>query len=338
MRAACRGGVADVDVSDLGQLDTAGAHMLAVLTGGPTAAPASHVRGDHPSAAQLVALVAGAPDHGHAPEPLGPGLVRLFERTGRGLAAAWRDFVATMSFLGEMLIVLARSLTGRARIRWAPMFHVMEEAGVNALPIVATLSFFIGATVAYLGATLLAQFGAAVFSVELVAFAVLREFGVLITAIMLAGRSDSAFTAQIGSMRMQQEIDAMRVLGLDPMEALVVPRVLACVLMTPLLAFGAMMMGLFGGMMVLWATLDITPGFFIARMYSEIPATHFWVGMVKAPVFALVIAVVGCRHGLLVGGDVESLGRHVTAAVVQSIFAVIVIDAVFAMVFLELGI
>jgi phospholipid/cholesterol/gamma-HCH transport system permease protein len=215
---------------------------------------------------------------------------------------------------------------------------VMEEAGVNALPIVVVLTFFIGAVVAFMGANLLETFGASVFTVELVGIAVLREFGVLITAIMLAGRSDSAFTAAIGSMKMQQEIDAMRVLGLDPYEALVVPRVIACVFMAPLLTFGAMMAGIFGGMMVSWATLDISPGFFITRMHETIDWSHFWVGMSKAPVFGLVIAIIGCKQGMQVGGDVESLGRRVTASVVQSIFMVIVIDAIFAMMYLELDI
>jgi phospholipid/cholesterol/gamma-HCH transport system permease protein len=161
---------------------------------------------------------------------------------------------------------------------------------------------------------------------------------VLITAILLAGRSDSAFTAAIGSMKMQQEIDAMKVIGLDPFEALVLPRVIACVIMAPLLTFGAMISGLVGGALVSWMTLDISPTFFIARMSSTIDWTHFFVGMSKAPVFGLVIAIIGCRHGLQVGGDVESLGSRVTTSVVQSIFAVIVIDAAFAMLYLELDI
>jgi phospholipid/cholesterol/gamma-HCH transport system permease protein len=166
----------------------------------------------------------------------------------------------------------------------------------------------------------------------------LREFGVLITAILLAGRSDSAFTAAIGSMKMQQEIDAMKVMGLDPYEVLVLPRVLACVLMAPLLTLSAMVSGVVGGMMVSWWTLDISPNFFLTRMHDTIDLTHFLVGMSKAPVFGLVIAIVGCRHGLQVGGDVESLGARVTTSVVQAIFAVIVIDALFAMMYLELDI
>jgi phospholipid/cholesterol/gamma-HCH transport system permease protein len=172
----------------------------------------------------------------------------------------------------------------------------------------------------------------------LVGLSVLREFAVLITAIMLAARSDSAFTASIGSMKMQQEIDAMRVMGLDPYEALVLPRVVACVLMAPLLTFGAMLSGLFGGMLVAWTAQEITPAVFIARLYTEVPIDHFWVGLSKAPVFGLVVAIIGCRQGMEVQNNVESLGRRVTASVVQSIFTVIVIEAAFALLYMELGI
>ena len=225
-----------------------------------------------------------------------------------------------------------------SRLRLTPTIWAMEEVGVNALPIIAVLSFFIGAVVAYMGASLLQTVGFSVFTVDLIGVTVLREFGVLIMAIMLAGRSDSAFTASIGAMKMQQEIDAMRVLGLDPFESLVLPRVIACVLMAPLLTFGAMISGVFGGMLVAWTSQDISPALFIARFNEVIPLQHFWVGMSKAPVFGLTVAIIGCRQGMQVSGDVESLGRRVTASVVQSIFAVIVLEAAFAMMYLELGI
>jgi phospholipid/cholesterol/gamma-HCH transport system permease protein len=262
----------------------------------------------------------------------------LLERLGRGVEDAASDVYENAVFLGRTIVALGHSLANPHRIRWASTFHVMEHAGVNALPIVAILSFFVGAVVAYLGANLLQQFGADAFAVELVAFAVLREFGIIITAILIAGRSDSAFTAQIGSMRMQQEIDAMKVMGLDIYHALVIPRVIACMIMLPLLTFAAMVTGILGGMLVLWASLDLSPAFFFARMADQVSITQFWAGMAKAPVFALVIAIIGCRQGMQVENNVESLGRNVTASVVQSIFAVIVIDALFAMAYLELGI
>jgi phospholipid/cholesterol/gamma-HCH transport system permease protein len=232
--------------------------------------------------------------------------------------------------------VLGRLITGNGRIRWVSIVHVMEVAGLNALPIVALLAFFIGMVVAYLGARILGDFGASVFTVELVAFSMLREFGVVITAVLLAGRTNSAFTAEIGAMKMRQEIDAMRVIGIDPMEALVAPRVVAMVVMTPILTFAAMMSGIFGGLLVAWGELGVSPAMFFARISEVVPAQHFWVGFCKAPVFALVLAIIGCKQGLSVGGDVGSLGRRVTSSVVQAIFMVILLDAVFALWFLEM--
>jgi phospholipid/cholesterol/gamma-HCH transport system permease protein len=266
------------------------------------------------------------------------GLIAVMSRIGRGVEDAWSETVDTFAFFGRTVTTFLSIALIPARLRLTATVHLMETTGVNALPIIAVLSFFIGAVVAFMGANLLETFGAAVFTVELVGISVLREFGVLITAILLAGRSDSAFTAAIGSMKMQQEIDAMKVMGLDPYEVLVIPRVVACVIMAPLLTFAAMLTGIIGGALVSWATLDISPTFFISRMQDTLDYTHFMVGMSKAPVFGLVIAIIGCRHGLQVGGDVESLGARVTTSVVQSIFAVIVIDALFAMLYLELDI
>jgi phospholipid/cholesterol/gamma-HCH transport system permease protein len=166
---------------------------------------------------------------------------------------------------------------------------------------------------------------------------VLREFAVLITAVILAGRSASSFAAEIGAMQMNQEIDAMEVMGVDPFDALVLPRFIALFLMTPLLTLVAMMAGLAGGLLVLWPVLDLSPQFFLGRIVSNVGPTHFWIGMSKAPVMAIVVAAIGCRHGFEVRSDVEQLGRHVTAAVVQSLFAIIAIDALFALMFMELN-
>jgi phospholipid/cholesterol/gamma-HCH transport system permease protein len=201
------------------------------------------------------------------------------------------------------------------------------------------LSFFIGAVIAYMGANLLASFGASVFMVDLVGFSILRELAVIITAILLAGRSDSAFTAQIGAMKMRQEIDAMTVMGLDTFEVLVVPRALACLVAMPILSFLAMMSGLFGGMLVAWGgAADVSPVLFYSRLKDVVDISNFWVGMIKTPFFGLVIAIIGCRQGLAVEGSVESLGARVTTSVVQAIFAVISINAVFALIFYQLGI
>jgi phospholipid/cholesterol/gamma-HCH transport system permease protein len=222
------------------------------------------------------------------------------------------------------------------RIRWAAIVSLMERAGLDAIPIVAITSFFIGAVVGLLGANMLQQFGAEVFAVELIGIAVLREFNIIITAILLAGRSASAFAAEIGSMKMNQEIDAMQVMGVDPFEALVFPRFAALFLTIPLLTFVATLAGLLGGLVVVWTVLDLGPTFFLQRIVDNVGPQHFFVGLSKAPVMAMVIAGIGCRQGLEVGNDVESLGRRVTAAVVHAIFAIIMIDAAFALVFMKL--
>ena len=327
-----------IDLRGLGRIDTAGAYVLGRALNRCGAPDGDfHFVGEHDSARRLMRLAHERINPCPDPDDSERGVVDVLARVGEGVLGAISEFISSLAFFGELVLALGRAVMNPARVRWASLFTVMETAGLNALPIVATLSFFVGAVVAYLGASLLRQFGADALAVELVAFAVLREFGVVITAILVAGRSDSAFTAKIGAMRMQQEIDAMRVLGLDVFDALVVPRFIALMVMLPLLTFAAMIMGLLGGLVVLWAVADVAPNFYVARIQDNISISHFWVGMSKTLAFAPIIAVIGCRHGLQVRGDVESLGRHVTASVVQSIFAVIIVDAIFAMIYLELG-
>jgi phospholipid/cholesterol/gamma-HCH transport system permease protein len=328
-----------IDLSGLGRIDTAGAYLLGRATRRCSEPDGDvHYAGEHPTARRLIEEVRERTTICQPEREPAFGFMGAMARIGAGLEAAYVEAVGTFAFLGRTVTTGLRTAAQPWRFRLTPTVWAMEEVGVNALPIVAVLSFFIGAVVAYMGANLLQSVGFSVFTVELVGIGVLREFGVLITAIMLAGRSDSAFTASIGAMKMQQEIDAMRVLGLDPFEVLVIPRVVACVLMAPLLTFGAMISGIFGGMLVAWSAQDISPTLFITRFHSELDWSHFWVGMSKAPVFGLVIAIIGCRQGMQVRGDVESLGRRVTASVVQSIFTVIVLEALFAMMYLELGI
>jgi phospholipid/cholesterol/gamma-HCH transport system permease protein len=224
-------------------------------------------------------------------------------------------------------------------IRWPAWVSQADRSGLDAMPIVMVTNFFIGAVIAFLGADLLTQFGAGVFAVELIGVSVLREFAVVITSVLLAGRSASSFAAEIGSMRMNQEVDAMQVMGVNPFQALVIPRLAALIVMLPLLTFVGMLAGLFGGMLVTWSQLALGPAFFLQRMVDNPDMfTHMMVGLSKAPVFAIVVAAIGCRQGLAVSGDVESLGRRVTAAVVQAIFAIIFLDAVFALIYLELDV
>ena len=285
---------------------------------------------------ELVRVARGAPPTPPPPRP--PALQQLFERLGRGVFDVADSVVDFMVFNGHLLVATGRAIANPRRIRWAAVFSQAERAGLDAIPIVALTSFFIGAVVGLRGANLLRQFGAQVFAVELIGIAVLREFNVLVTALLLAGRSASAFAAEIGAMKMNQEIDAMRVLGVDPFDALVFPRFAAMLLTIPLLTLVATLAGLFGGLVVAITVLGLNPTAFLERLVSNVGVTQFWVGLSKSPVMAVVIAGIGCRQGLEVGGDVESLGRHVTSAVVQAIFSAIMIDAVFALIYMNLNV
>jgi phospholipid/cholesterol/gamma-HCH transport system permease protein len=290
-----------------------------------------------PETERLLKLVRDALATEPPPPPPRRGIMDLVERLGRGVIDVGKDFVGTMAFNGHLLIAVGRSIANPRRIRWAPIVSMIERAGLDAIPVVAITSLFIGAVVGLLGANILTQFGAQVFAVELIGIAVMREFNVLITAVLLAGRSASAFAAEIGAMKMNQEIDAMQVMGVDPFEALVIPRFVAMLVMLPLLATVATLAGLAGGMLVTWTVLDLSPTFFLQRLVDSVGPNHFWIGLSKAPVMATVIAAIGCRQGMEVGGDVQSLGARVTAAVVHAIFSIILIDAVFALIYMELN-
>lgn len=328
------GPVSRIDVSALGRLDTAGA-LLMIRAAGEGKLP--DLTGEHDSARDLFALVASA-NEGCDPDRMGGwSIMDMLERAGRGSARVYREALETLAFLGQALVTCFGLLLRPARMRWTPTIAIMEDAGLDALPIVAFLSFFVGMVVAFIGATSLAELGATIFTVELVGIAMMRELGVILTGIILAGRTNSAFTAQIGAMRMRQEVDAMTTLGLSPMETLVAPRIFAMVIMTPVLAFVAMLSGVVGGMLVGWTALDINPVVFLQRLQDYVPVSNFLVGLSKAPIFGLVVALIGCRQGLQVGGSVQSLGHHTTTSVVQAIFSIIVIDAVFAIFYMELG-
>ncbi len=323
-----------LDVTELGALDTSGAFLLdRTLRTDVGTEQSIQLVGDHHSAERLLDTVRSEPEIPHEDGPHRPGFILMLDRAGRGAIDAWNEMLGTFAFIGETMATMARLIVRPHKIRWTSVVALMEEVGLDALPIVAFLSFFIGLVIAFIGANLLAMFNASVFTVELVGIGMLREFGAILTAILLAGRTDSAFTAQIGAMKMRQEIDAMRVIGLDPMETLVAPRLIALLVMTPLLTFAATIAGIGGGLVAAWAAMDISPTLFIERFKDTVPPQHFWVGMVKAPVFAMVVALVGCRQGMLVEGNVLSLGNRTTTSVVQSIFLVIALDAVFAILY-----
>lgn len=328
-----------IDAAAVTHLDTAGVTLLLRTLRRTGVPPERHpIEGLDPDAAALLELVIARLGHDPPPRELHASFRRMVERVGQAVvrfALTAREF---LGFVGLVLATLAKVLTGRRRLRLTSTVFHMEQVGLDAVPIVALLTFLIGAVVAFLGATVLRDFGAEVFTVELVSVSFLREFGVLLTAILLAGRSGSAFTAQIGSMKAREEIDAIEALGLDTIELLVIPRLIALLLMLPVLTFVAIVSGILGGGIVGVLALDITPGMFVSRLHEMTDVSHFWVGMSKAPVFAFLIATVGCLEGLKVEGSAESVGRHTTASVVQSIFLVIVFDALFAIFYMELDI
>lgn len=329
-----------VDLDDVTRLDTAGASLLVELLGAERVSQLAYATSKLPAAdrALLQTVYSSMRDFCVPAKPPEQNTgIQVLSRIGCAVDKLWQDSLKLLGFIGLILQTLARNLFRPKQWRITPVVAHIEQIGLNAAPIVVLLTFMVGAVVAFLGATVLANFGAGIFTVDLVAFSFLREFGVLLTAILLAGRTASAFTAQIGSMKANEEIDAIRTLGLDPMDLLVLPRVLALLIALPLLTFLAMMAGILGGAVVCIVSLGISPDMFISLLHSDIGVQHFLVGMVKAPFFAFLIAAVGCLEGFKVAGSAESVGEHTTSSVVQSIFIVIVLDAVAALFFMEMG-
>lgn len=261
---------------------------------------------------------------------------RTLSAIGRRVENAYFNTRLLLGFLGQVLVSFMASLLKPKHWRITSIVFHMQAVGLNAVPLVMLLSFMVGAVVAFLGAAVLSEFGAELWVAELVGVAFFREFGVLLTAILLAGRTASAFTAQIGSMKSGEELDAIRTMGLDPLELLVLPRIKALVLTLPLLTFLATMAGLLGGMAVCDWRLGISPEMFIGRLQTELSPRHFWIGMSKAPIFAVIIGLIGCLEGFKVKGNAQSVGEHTTSSVVQTISLVILLDALAAMVYMEL--
>ncbi|WP_084536581.1 MlaE family lipid ABC transporter permease subunit [Azospirillum halopraeferens] len=333
------GAAVRVDLSGLEALDTVGAMLLTRLAdrlkGLGHAVEVAPVRPEHAPLLEAVRAAAAAP----VQVPERPHPIRdMVERTGRGTVGLMREGLELLAFLGEITIAFGRILRDPRRLRVRAVLSHIEQTGLNALPILGLLTFLIGVVLAFQGADQLRRFGAELFVVNLLGVSVLREIGVLMTAIIVAGRSGSAFTAQIGTMKVNQEVDAIRTLGLDPVELLVVPRALALMITLPLLAFYADIMGLFGGAVMSYVVLDISFGQFLRQLHGAVGLGTFLVGLIKAPVFALVIAMVGCYEGLKVSGSAESVGALTTKAVVEGIFLVIVLDALFSVLFSYLGV
>jgi len=262
----------------------------------------------------------------------------MVAQLGQQVVDAFRQGHDLLGFFGALVVTALGTLRRPGRIRFVSFVHHLEQAGLNALPIVGLLAFLIGVVVAYQGVDQLRRFGAQIFTVNLLGISVLREMGILITAILVAGRSGSAYTAQIGTMQVNEEVDAMRTLGLDPIEMLVLPRILALVVALPLLTFFADIMAVLGGGIMSMMLIDLTVPRFLRQLQEAVGLWTFWVGIIKAPVFAFLIGMVGCFEGLRVRGSAESLGRLTTRSVVESIFLVIVFDALFSILFSRLGI
>ena len=264
------------------------------------------------------------------------GFVAALARLGYQVQDNGREIMSLVSFTGENLVKMLRTIREPKRLRVTATVYHMEQVGLDAVPLVILLSYLVGAVIAFLGSTILRDFGAEIYVVELVSIAFLREFAVLLTAIVLAGRTASAFTAQIGAMQSREEIDAIRTLGLDPIDLLVIPRILALLITLPLLTFIAMMAGLAGGITVGAFDLGIPPQMYLARMHETLEVRHFFVGMSKAPIFALIIGLIGCLEGLQVEGTAQSVGERTTSSVVQTISLVIILDALAALWFMKM--
>ncbi len=292
------------------------------------------VRGLQPQFAKLLEVVEKqvADQANQAAPPIikPPGAL---EGTGESVVSAFKQTVALLSFVGESAVALAGCITHPARIRWRPILFNIRTAGFDALPIVGLLSFLLGIVVAYQGADQLSKYGANIFVADLVGLSMLREFAPLITAIIIAGRSGSAYAAQIGTMTVTEEIDAMRTIGIAPLDLLVLPKIIALLVAMPLLTLFADVLGVLGGMLMAQAQLAVTYADFIDRFVKAVSVTAFLVGIGKAPVFGFIIAIVGCFQGFRTKGGADSVGRQTTRAVVQSIFLVIVADALFSVAF-----
>ena len=328
-----------IDGSGVTALDTAGGWLIErslrhVRAGGGRA----EVTGLRDDLAGLLAAVAGTDEQADVADHRPPKLIEIVNHLGAATFDVCRAAKELINFFGLILVRATGVILQPRRMRPAALVAHMENTGLNAMPIVGLLSFLIGVVLAYQGAAQLRQFGAEIFVVNLLGVSILRELGVLLTAIIVAGRSGSAFTAEIGAMKGNQEIDAMTTLGLDPVDILVLPRVIALMITLPLLAFFASIMGLLGGGLMSWVALGVTPYAFIEQFQLSIPIENFWVGIVKAPVFAFTIAMVGCYEGLKVTGTADSVGRQTTRSVVESIFLVIVLDALFSVLFARLGV
>ena len=328
-----------VDLSDISDIDTAGIWLLCRLKKEEEAAGRTvRFEGTNPHIDEMLAMFSEEPEKPD-PEPVEKVSLasRIFAPVGKMTYEVWDNFAAAMYILGSAVRGAQMKFGRGSGVSPASIVNQIDHMGVRAVPIILLMSFLIGAIIAQQGAFQLRYFGAEVFVVDLVGILQLREIGVLLTSIMIAGRSGSAITAEIGSMKMREEIDALSTMGLDPIEVLMLPRIIALICALPILTFIGSMAALYGGGLVAWFYGSMGPAIFIARLHEAVSVTHFEVGIIKAPFMALVIGVVACSEGLRVKGSAESLGKQTTTSVVKSIFMVIVLDGLFAVFFASIG-
>ena len=327
------GPVATLDLSAIERIDTVGAWIVTRTA----QAHDAKVVGASEEAQRLLKALADDKSEYRVHRDRRPMWARMLEQIGTASVSIWRELVGIVDFFGAMIIALFIQIRARRRIRWHAIVTRFQTVGVDALPIIGLMSFLIGIVIAQQGAVQLRQFGLEVFTINLVGRASIRELGLLITAIMVAGRSGSAFAAQIGTMKLTEEVDAMRTIGVSPMEAIILPRVAASTITMPLLAFYASICAIVGGGAFCWVGLDLPPLTYIQRLREIIPMTDFWIMLIKAPVFGILIGVTGCYEGMQVRQNAEEVGRRTTSAVVAAIFLVIVLDAFFAVFFSTIG-
>ncbi|OYW45585.1 MAG: ABC transporter permease [Sphingomonadales bacterium 32-68-7] len=327
------GSVQAVDLSAAGDIDTVGAWTVWRFADQQKA----RITGTSGQADTLIAAVSEAASTAPIRPERSALPLRVLEDLGEKSIGAWDGTVRVIGFIGQIVRAAGSLLVHPRRFPLRALVRQMELVGVTALPIVGLMSFLIGVVIAQQGAAQLRQFGAEIYTINLTGRLSFRELGVLMTAIMVAGRSGSAFAAQLGTMKLTEEIDAMRTIGVSPMEVLVLPRIMAAVIMMPLLGFFAAAIAVVGGAVIADLTLGIPFLTFLLRIQEVVPLHDLWVGLIKAPVFGLILALAGCYQGMQVEGNSEEVGLRTTKAVVQAIFSVIVLDAFFAVFFDQLG-